>query len=99
MQARRSLDQRLSSQRALLGLLQSYPHPVLPELAALCGYDFVFLDGEHGVFTDMDYLQAMRAIGAADALAIVRLGDHDVQAVGRAMDLGADALVVPNVST
>jgi 2-keto-3-deoxy-L-rhamnonate aldolase RhmA len=95
----RSLLERLSTQKALIGLLQSHPNPALTEMAGLCGYDFAFLDCEHGVFSDFDCLHALRALAATDTLAVVRLAGHDLQAVGRWLDLGADVIVVPNVST
>jgi 4-hydroxy-2-oxoheptanedioate aldolase len=99
MRQRRSLHDRLSTQSALLGLLQTHPNPALAEMAGMCGYDFLLLDGEHGVFSEADYLHALQALAAADAAAIVRLSGHDIRAVGRYMDMGADAILVPNIST
>jgi 2-keto-3-deoxy-L-rhamnonate aldolase RhmA len=99
MKARGTLQERLSTQRALIGLLQTHHNPTLAEIAAMCGYDFVLLDGEHGVFNERDYLEALRTLAATDTLAMVRLGNHDTQALGRYLDMGADAIVVPNVST
>lgn len=99
MKARRTLQERLATQRALIGLLQAHPNPALAEMAGMCGYDFLLLDGEHGVFSESDYLQTLQALAAADVLAMVRLGKHDTQALGRYLDMGADVTVVPNVST
>ena len=55
-----SLMERLSTKRAVLGLVQSHPNPVLAEMAGLSGYDFLFLDGGHGVLSDADFEQACR---------------------------------------
>jgi 2-keto-3-deoxy-L-rhamnonate aldolase RhmA len=65
----------------------------------MCGYDFLILDGEHGLFGERDYLHTLHALAAADALTFVRMANRDGQAAGRYLDLGADAIVVPNVST
>lgn len=99
MKPQRSVLERLSTQRALIGLLQTHPNPALAEMAGMCGYDFLMLDGEHGVLSEQDYLQTLQALTATDALAFVRLAGHDTHAVGRYLDMGVDAIVVPNVST
>lgn len=99
MKPLRTLSERLSKQKALLGLLQSNPNPALAEMAGMCGYDFLLMDGEHGVFSESDYLHGLRAAAAVDMLAFVRLAKHDLQALGRYLDVGFDAIVVPNVST
>src|SRR6266496_3653024 len=99
MKPRRSPHERLSTQRALIGLLQTHPNPALAEIAGMCGYDFLMLDGEHGVFSEQDYLQTLQVLTSTDALAFVRLAGHDTHAIGRYLDMGVDAIVVPNVST
>jgi len=99
MKVRQTLRERLSNQRALLGFLQTYPNPALTEMAGRCGYDFLFFDGEHGLFGEMDFFQALQTTAATDAIALIRLGKHDPHALGRYLDIGADGIVVPNVST
>jgi 4-hydroxy-2-oxoheptanedioate aldolase len=94
-----SLAQRLSTQRALLGLVQSHPNPLLTEMAGLSGYDFVFLDAEHGVLSDSDFVQACRITDLKGTLCMARVAGHDPHGVGRYLDMGADVIVVPNVST
>jgi 2-keto-3-deoxy-L-rhamnonate aldolase RhmA len=82
-----------------MGLLQTHPSPALAELAGMCGYDFLLLDAEHGVFSESDFLHTLRALASTDTLGMVRLAGHDTKALGRYMDMGADAIVVPDVST
>ena len=94
-----SLKERITSQRALLGLQVTHPNPPLAEMAAMCGYDFLMLDEEHGVFSRQDYLQTLQAISATNTLSIVRLAGHDGAAVGRYMDMGVDAIMAPGVSS
>jgi 4-hydroxy-2-oxoheptanedioate aldolase len=97
--SRRSLPERLAARRALIGIIQMLPNTALSEMAGMCGYDFIILDGEHGVFDERDYFHALQTLAATDVFALVRLGSHDPQAVGRYLDFGADGIVVPNVST
>jgi len=99
MKTRRSLHERLSNQKALIGFLQTLPNPTLSEMAGMCGYDFLMLDGEHGVFSENDYLHTLQTLAGTGAFALVRLAKHDPQALGRYLDMGADGIVVPHVST
>lgn len=99
MTIRRSLHERLATQRALTGFLQTHPNPALAEMAGMCGYDFLLLDGEHGVLRETDHLEAMRAIHCTGMAAMVRLRSHDAQALGPYLDMGAEGIVVPNVET
>jgi 2-keto-3-deoxy-L-rhamnonate aldolase RhmA len=66
-------QQRLAAQRVLIGLLQTHHDPTLAEMAGMRGYDFLVLDGEHGVFSDHDYLEAMRTLAGVETLAMIRL--------------------------
>jgi L-fuconolactonase len=97
--ARRTLQERLAAQPMLAGLLQTHPNPTFTEMVGMCGYDFLILDDEHGVFSQSDHLNAMRALSATDVAVFVRLSGHDFRAIGRYLDMGADGLVIPNVET
>lgn len=99
MRERSTLQECLSRHRALLGLLQMRLNPLLAETAGQCGYDFLLLDCEHGVFSESDFSQSLKTLAATDVLALVRLAAHDTQALSRYLDMGADAIVVPHVST
>jgi 4-hydroxy-2-oxoheptanedioate aldolase len=99
MKPRESLSERIQARQTLMGFMQTQPNPALVEMAAQCGYDFLFLDCEHGLFSDMDLLQALQLLSALNVASLVRLKGHDAQAVGRLMDLGADVIVVPNVTS
>lgn len=99
MKSRHSFHDRLTEQRGLIGLLQAHPHPTLTEIAGISGYDFVMLDDEHGLFDHADYMQALQVLSSTNALAFVRLASHDTHALGKYLDLGADVIVAPNVST
>ena len=93
-----TLLERAGQQRVLFGLLQIHPNTVVTEMAGRCGYDFLFLDGEHGLFDEADVLQALQVSAATEALALIRLRQHDLQAIGRYLDMGVHGIVVPNVS-
>ncbi len=95
---RASFRMKLAEQ-PVFGLLQIYPNPVFAELAGLCGYDFIVIDREHGIFTDGDILATLQAVAATDMSVLVRPAGHDGQAIGRYLDMGVDGLLVPNVES
>jgi 4-hydroxy-2-oxoheptanedioate aldolase len=78
--------------------MQTQPNLAIAELVGICGYDFLILDGEHGLFSEADYVQTLQTLAASEVTALVRLATHDLHAVGRYLDVGADGIVVPSVT-
>jgi 4-hydroxy-2-oxoheptanedioate aldolase len=97
MKSHISIYERLLARPAVVGLLQTHPNLALTELVGLCGYDFLILDAEHGVFSDKDFTCAIQTLAGTDLVPMVRLAGCDAQSVGRYLDMGAEAIVVPNV--
>lgn len=79
--------------------MQTVPNTALSEMAALCGYDFLILDVEHGYFSEMDCLQALQTLRSTATAALIRLRGHDATSLGHYLDMGADGVLAPNVST
>jgi 4-hydroxy-2-oxoheptanedioate aldolase len=98
MKSALSLRERLAAKGALFGLQQTWPNAAFAELAGLCGFDFLMLDGEHGVFSEADYLHTLHALVATEVLSMVRLPDRNPAAIGRYLDMGVDVIIAPNVS-
>lgn len=99
MNTRHTSLKQLASQRALLGFLQTQASLPLAELAAICGYDFLMLDCEHGFFTEQDVLQTIQVSQSSSAFVLVRILGHDTRAIGRLLDMGVDGVIVPDVSS
>lgn len=69
------------------------------ECLARGGFDYIIIDTEHGPFsveTTADYIRACEATGLTP---YVRIGGMQRQDVLRMLDVGAKALIVPNVET
>lgn len=99
MKAKSTICERLGTRRALIGLLQTHPSAEFTELAGLCGYDFLILDDQHGIFDQSDHLRMLHASSFVDMAVFVRLKGHDTRAIGRYLDMGANGIVVPEVET
>jgi len=79
------------------GLIHSLAHPPVAEMIGLCGYDFVMMDGEHGLGNDTAHMACLHAVAATPATAILRVPGHEPAPIRRALDLGFEGLLVPDV--
>jgi 4-hydroxy-2-oxoheptanedioate aldolase len=98
-ESKRMLSERLASGQPLLGLLQLHPSPLFARLAGECAYDFIFLDDEHGTLSESDFADSLKLLAASNVLAFVRLAGQDPEDLRRYLAMGADAILVPHVST
>jgi 2-keto-3-deoxy-L-rhamnonate aldolase RhmA len=89
--------ERLRRGDTLIGTLVSLPCPSVTELLAAIGYDWLFIDAEHGPFAPGDALPLLQAAGDCPCLIRVPAGD-DVW-IKKALDIGAAGIIVPQVHT
>ncbi len=90
---------RLCERQMQLGTWLSVGSPVIAELAAESGFDWLLLDLEHGCGTEAAVLSQLQAIRGTNAAAIVRVGAPHADLIARVLDWGADGIMVPHVST
>ncbi|MCG3202489.1 MAG: 2-dehydro-3,6-dideoxy-6-sulfogluconate aldolase [Gammaproteobacteria bacterium] len=93
-----SFRRRLRERNRLLGTLVSLPSPEVAEILAAAGFEWLFLDGEHG---PLDCLTAQRMIQAVGdrCPCLLRIPLAAEIEVKRALDIGAAGIIVPQVST
>jgi 2-dehydro-3-deoxyglucarate aldolase/4-hydroxy-2-oxoheptanedioate aldolase len=90
---------RLRERQPSTGTWISTGSPVVAELAALRGFDWLLLDLEHGCGTEAALLAQLQAIRGTKAAAIVRVGAPHPDLIARVLDWGADGIMVPHVSS
>jgi 4-hydroxy-2-oxoheptanedioate aldolase len=91
---------RLRARQRLVGYWIACDNPVGTERVATVGYDYVGVDGQHGVLDATGWQTAMLAIDAgARSAGVIRVPSPDPIAIGRALDVGARAVIVPMVET
>lgn len=89
---------KLPAGRMLLGLCNMYPSAGLVE--GMCpGWDFVWIDGQHGQMAYDAMLHAIYAAEVAGVATVLRVPGHESSWLGLAADLDVDALMVPMVNT
>lgn len=75
------------------------PGPVTARLLAASGLDYVVIDLQHGTATEHDLPALTTAIRLAGAAPIGRVRYAHTADIGRALDLGCDGVIVPNVES
>jgi 2-dehydro-3-deoxyglucarate aldolase len=97
----RSLRQRLLAGETMIGSWINSGSPIVAELMASCGFDFLCVDVEHSAVDLPQTQQLFQAIrsGHQDCAAMVRLHGVDYALVKRYLDAGASGVVAPLVRT
>lgn len=90
---------QLREKKPRLGTWLSVGSPVIAELAAESGFDWLLFDLEHGCGSEAALLPQLQAIRASGAAAIVRVGAPHPDLIARVLDWGADGVMIPHVST
>ncbi len=88
-------DEKLARGERPLGCCTTFTDSRVAELAAAAGFDFVWVDGEHGEYDRASARGMIRAVQAQGMAALYRVpecrGDH----VRRICDFRPDAVIVP----
>ncbi len=88
---------RLLAREPLVGTLLSLPSPELAEIASAAGFDWLFLDMEHGALGPGDVLRLVQAAREPCAC-LVRIPETSETGVKKALDTGAAGIIVPHVN-
>ena len=79
-------------------MLQGYL-PSLVEICGLAGFDFVFLDAEHGPLSPEDCEGLARAAEVRGVTPLVRVPDLQESTLLRYLDVGAMGVILPGVAS
>lgn len=94
-----AIRQRLQAGETLFGAILPIDAPMLVEICGLVGFDFVFLDTEHGSLAHPSYEGLLRAADVTGLSTVIRVARDQPIEVGRALDAGAHGVHVPFVET
>lgn len=89
---------RLKQRELLLGTMLTLPSPEIAEMLSKCGFDWLFLDGEHGPASIVEWQRVMQAVGGRCACVLRVPSCSDVY-IKKALDIGADGIIVPMINT
>ena len=89
---------RLLHGEKLLGTMVTLPTAASAEILADAGFDWLFVDGEHGPLEIRDILSILQAVGHRIPC-LVRVAGVDEVTIKKVLDLGASGIIVPQVNT
>ncbi|HSG85825.1 MAG TPA: aldolase/citrate lyase family protein [Candidatus Limnocylindrales bacterium] len=100
---RSRIRERTLAGEIVVGAFVNLASPMSAELLARAGFDWLIVDLEHGAGTEADLLGQLYAIESAGDLggrataALVRPQEGTRLGIGRALDLGAEGVMVPRL--
>ncbi len=89
------IRQRVLNGELLFGLINNLGSSLTVEMAGLAGYDWLWIDGEHGMGGFTDTIHQLQAASATKAAPIVRVVWNDFPLIKRVLDSGAAGVIVP----
>lgn len=81
------------------GLWVTLESPSTTEIAVAMGLDWVVIDAEHGHLDWKEIVEHIRATVRSNTVALVRVAELNAGLIKRALDIGADGVVVPWVES
>ena len=95
-----AVHQRLRQGQAVYGtMIQDQRSPTAAQVLAQGGYDFLFIDMEHGPLNLETVADLVRVIRLTGATPLIRVPDAEYHWIARCLDLGAQGLMIPRVET
>jgi 4-hydroxy-2-oxoheptanedioate aldolase len=94
-----ALRARLLQGNTVFGPFVHCRDKALVEILGQEGYDFIIVDTEHGATGPSEVEGLVRAANGAGLPATVRVRENTPSAIARALDTGAQGVMVPHVST
>ena len=90
---------RLTALEPLYGAWSVIPSALSVRLLAAAGLDYVVIDLQHGGAAEADLPAMTSAIRLAGATPVARVRHAHTADIGRALDLGCEGVIVPNVDS
>lgn len=97
--ALKKLRGKLARNEAVYGLWVTLESATITEIAVSLGLDWVVIDAEHGHLDWKEINEHIRAGLRSDTVILVRLAERSTALTKRALDIGADGIIVPWVET
>ena len=98
-QALKRFRDKLANDQPVYGLWVTLESASITEMAVALGLDWVVVDAEHGHLDWKEINEHVRAGLRSDTVVLVRLAERSTSLTKRALDIGVDGVVIPQVET
>ncbi len=99
LDAIRCLRRKLAADTPAWGLWITLQDASITEMAVGLGFDWIVIDAEHGHLDWGDIVGHIRAAVRSETVVLVRIAELNGGLIKRALDIGADGVVVPWIET
>jgi len=89
---------KLQSGRPFLSTFLQIPAPDVGEIVGRAGFDCGIIDTEHGMMGTEEALRLVRACDIVGLATVLRVPSLDHHRITQALDFGASAVMIPNVT-
>jgi len=86
---------KLAADTPVYGLWVTLEAPSITEMAVALGFDWVVIDAEHGHLDWKEIVEHLRGAVRSETVVLVRVAENSEALIKRALDIGADGVVVP----
>jgi 4-hydroxy-2-oxoheptanedioate aldolase len=90
---------KLQKNEMSLGANLNYYSPMMVEFSAALGFEWVFIDCEHGSMTEPEVENMVRGAEAFGIVPIMRVPTNSPHIILRYLDLGVMGIVIPHICT
>jgi 2-keto-3-deoxy-L-rhamnonate aldolase RhmA len=97
--ALQKLRKKLATDEAVYGIWVTLESPSISEMAVALGLDWIVVDAEHGHLDWKEILEHVRAAVRSDTVVLVRIAELNAGTIKRALDIGADGVMIPWIET
>lgn len=93
------IKEKLNNGKRVFGSWSSIPSTVLTEIIAHSGLDFLVIDAEHGPLSMETAQEMVRVVQGYALTPLIRIPANEPYLILRALDIGAQGVHIPHVST
>jgi len=83
----------------LVGCMITVTSTMLVDIVATIGFDYLFLEAEHGLTSRQELRECIRAAAVHRVPVVVRVSGPSRVQIGQTLDAGAAGIVVPHIET
>ena len=96
---KRPFKEVIRGNKKLAGTFIGTPHPVITEFVGHLGFDFVCIDAEHNAIHFETVQKMLQGLQPTPTYGMVRVPMISYEYITGALDIGADAILVPQIRT